>query len=284
VGDANAAHAKRTFNGFTDDDGSFVFHGRLTAEQGALLVRALDAAKDAVRADARNESPEVSAETSPEPIRGNSRADALALLAESFLAHGAQASTGGDKYQVVVHVEKDHAHLEYGPGVAAETFQRLACDCSVVEIEDDPAGNPLNIGRKSRSIPPALRRALRHRDGGCRFPGCTATRFVDGHHIRHWSAGGETCMDNLVLLCRHHHRLVHEGGFGLYRGSDGRLRFTTPAGAEIPDVIVMPPSESQGSLPPVSHHGRPGWGGEQIDWPLAIDGLLRASRRDLLQM
>lgn len=154
----------------------------------------------------------------------------------------------------------------YGKIPGRETFERLACDCGVVEMHEDVDGNPLNIGRKSRSIPPAMRRALKHRDGGCRFPGCTATRFVDGHHIRHWSEGGETSMDNLVLLCRHHHRLVHEGGFGLHR-------------AEIPDVIVMPALESQADLPPVYHDGRPGWRGERIDWQLAIDGLLQASRK-----
>ncbi|NNE35773.1 MAG: DUF222 domain-containing protein, partial [Rhodothermales bacterium] len=87
------------------------------------------------------------------------------------------------------------AYIEEGPHVSAETSRRLGCDCSVVRVTDDSSGEPLSIGRKTRSIPPAIRRALRFRDIGCRFPGCTNTRFVDGHHIRHWADGGETCLD-----------------------------------------------------------------------------------------
>ena len=83
----------------------------------------------------------------------------------------------------------------------------------------------MSIGRRSRTIPPAMRRALHLRDGGCRFPGCTNTRFVDGHHIKHWADGGETSLDNLVLLCRRHHHLVHEGGFSCRRSPDGEIWF-----------------------------------------------------------
>ncbi|MFQ5636050.1 MAG: DUF222 domain-containing protein, partial [Gammaproteobacteria bacterium] len=282
LADANAAHAHRRFSYFTDDDGSLVFHGRLTAEQGALLLKALDAAKDALWADSRRDDPpDVTAETSAESNHGNNRADALSLLAESFLAHGAQASSGGDKYQVVVHVERDHVHLDDGPGVSAETFQRLACDCGVVEVEENEHGQPLNIGRKSRSIPPALRRALIYRDGGCRFPGCTAKRFVDGHHIRHWCDGGETSMENLVLLCRHHHRLVHEGGFGLYRLPDDRLRFATPGGAEIPAAIPLSTPDAQANLPPARSDGAPGWRGERIDWHMAVGQMWELTRPEL---
>jgi hypothetical protein len=94
-------------------------------------------------------------------------------------------------------------------------------------IEDD-AGQPLSIGRKSRTIPPALRRALRVRDRGCRFPGCTHTACIDGHHVQHWADGGETSLGNLVQLCRHHHRLVHEGGYGCERRANGDFVFTDP--------------------------------------------------------
>ena len=80
-----------------------------------------------------------------------------------------------------------------------------------------------------------MQRALRSRDVGCRFPGCTHARFVDAHHIRHWADGGETSIDNLVLLCRRHHRFVHEGGFGLEKVADGRIRFTRPDGRIIDD-------------------------------------------------
>ena len=103
----------------------------------------------------------------------------------------------------------------------------------VPPLEPLEAGEPLDVGRKTRSIPPALRRALRSRDRGCRFPGCTHTRFVDGHHIHHWADGGETRMDNLVLLCRRHHVAVHEEGYRIELQPDGAARFFHPSGDEI---------------------------------------------------
>ena len=122
-----------------------------------------------------------------------------------------------------------------GPALALETVRRLGCDCTVVGIVEGRDGEPLNIGRKSRSIPPAIKRALRARDGGCRFPGCDRTRFCDGHHVKHWADGGETKLGNLVTLCGFHHKLVHEGGFGVTVTDDGVFVFTRPDGKRIPE-------------------------------------------------
>ena len=102
---------------------------------------------------------------------------------------------------------------------------RLACDASVVQIREDEHGEPLDVGHKTRSIPPALRRALKSRDKGCVFPGCGHIRYVDGHHIHHWADGGATKLSNLVSLCRLHHRAVHEGGLRVQRLDDGAWRF-----------------------------------------------------------
>jgi hypothetical protein len=104
----------------------------------------------------------------------------------------------------------------------------------------DVDGSTLNIGRKSRIIPPAMRRALKARDDNCRFPGCTHQHFIDGHHIRHWSTGGETSLDNLVQLCRHHHRLVHEGGFSCIRNAAGKIEFRNPGGELLARAGRMP--------------------------------------------
>ena len=101
-----------------------------------------------------------------------------------------------------------------------------------------PDGSVLNVGRKTRTVPPAIRRALDHRDGGCRFPGC-GLRFCDAHHITHWADGGETRLDNLVLLCRHHHRAVHEEGFRVEFVGDG-VRFYWPDGQLFSDASVQP--------------------------------------------
>ncbi|MGH2950842.1 MAG: DUF222 domain-containing protein, partial [Solirubrobacterales bacterium] len=98
-----------------------------------------------------------------------------------------------------------------------ETARRLACDASLVAMVESTDGQPLSVGRKTRTISPSLRRALRARDGGCRFPGCTHHRSPEGHHIRHWADGGETSLENTVHLCRRHHRLLHEGRYTVER-------------------------------------------------------------------
>ena len=203
-------HESREVAYHYDDDGCLVIKARIPAEQGEVIVKALERAMDEER----------------EPVAAR-RADALCEMAESYLNHPENAGSTADRYQVVVHVsaETSDAHLENGPCVSAETLERIACDCGVTTIEEDAFGEPLNIGRRSRTIPPPMRRALQARDGGCRFPGCTSHRICDGHHIQHWRDGGETSLDNLVLLCRHHHRLVHEGGFDCRRADSGEIFF-----------------------------------------------------------
>jgi hypothetical protein len=277
---AERQHARRELRCYYDEDGSLVIRGRLPPELGALVLKALEAAGDALPreeapgaqgaqpeedvsaemflAAATSDEADVSAELAPvppvvkvaaaeDPFAAR-QADALVCMAESFLAHGAGALAGGERYQVMVHVDADtlpadgaglRCELEDGPGVSAETARRLACDASRVCVHEDSEGNVLDIGRRTRQIPPAIARALRLRDRGCRFPGCTQRRFVDGHHIVHWADGGPTSLDNLVLLCRCHHRAVHEEGFRVERVAR-RLEFFTPRGQRIPPA----PSDS----------------------------------------
>ena len=109
-------------------------------------------------------------------------------------------------------LEVDHVAVD----VSAETSRRVSCDASLVTMRQSIDGAVLDIGRKTRTIPPSIRRALFARDRTCRFPGCTSRR-CDAHHVEHWIDGGATSLDNLMLLCRRHHRAVHEGGFGLLR-------------------------------------------------------------------
>ena len=185
------------------------------------------------------------------PTLSQRRADALVFLSESWLAGDASGHGTGDAYLVNVHIDSatlahavaGRSELAEGPGLAAETVRRLCCDGGLVTHLTDAAGATIDVGRKTRAIPPAIRRALRHRDRCCRFPGCTRGRWLDGHHVVHWADGGETSLDNLVLLCRHHHRLVHEGGFGAHADASGRIRFTTPAGAVIPEAPTGQPLE-----------------------------------------
>ena len=127
--------------------------------------------------------------------------------------------------------------VEDGARVSAETSQRLGCDASRVVMKHDADGRIFEVGAKTRTIPPALRRALLHRDRSCRFPGCHG-RFCQAHHIRHWAQGGPTTLSNLVLLCRRHHRAVHEEGYQVDRQPDGELRFRRPDGRRHTECAV----------------------------------------------
>jgi hypothetical protein len=245
------SHALRELSWHVDEDGCWVLKGRFTPEQGALIRKALEKAMDEQFAERADEHPDVAAATPrggveewlrPQPI-ATRRADALERVAEAYLAGNSAAASGGDRYLINLHTEADvlqadgdgaAAECEDCGHVAAETSRRMACDASVVQWREDEDGEPLSIGRKTRTIPPAIRRALQRRDGGCRFPGCSCSRFVDAHHIVHWADGGETSMDNLVLLCRRHHRLVHEGGFGVHVGAGNEIWFSYPRGDTLP--------------------------------------------------
>ena len=200
-------------------------------------------------------------------------------MAETTLRHGPEPVSSAERYQVVVHVtaetlagdETDRCEIENGPWLAPDTARRIACDGSLVKIVEDDGRNPLDIGRRTRAVPPAMRRALQSRDRGCRFPGCTQHRFVDAHHIHHWANGGDTSIDNLVLLCRHHHRLVHEGGFDIERIGGGNLRFKRPDGRVIEDHPRLPANGSVKGLLRINRRT-----GEAIDsssW-IVPDGLL----------
>ena len=110
----------------------------------------------------------------------------------------------------------------------------MLCDCSYVTVFEDDNGNPLDVGRKQRTLSTALRRALLARDRCCTFPGCHRKRYLDGHHLEHWIDGGETTPANLTLLCPYHHRLLHEGAFLIVKEADRSLRFVTADGRTIP--------------------------------------------------
>jgi hypothetical protein len=144
------------------------------------------------------------------------------------------------------------------------------------------------FGRKTRSILPAIKRALRARDGGCRFPGCDRTRFCDGHHVKHWADGGETKLGNLITLCGFHHTLLHEGGFGVAATDDGVFVFTRPDGSRIPDCGAAPKEGEAGRFRGIvvgdwlnpdadltidAQTSRCKWLGERMDYSMAIESM-----------
>jgi len=238
--EAKRQHASRALHVHQDEDGTVVLRGRLAPEVGALLLRALDAAREALYQRTRGveAATRLADPIEDRPTMAQQQADALALLAETALHQGLDPGAPGERYQVVVHVDASaladpdqpgQSVLEDGVHVPAEMSRRLACDASRVMMRHDPDGRLLEIGARTRTIPPALRRALHHRDGACRFPGC-GLPFGQGHHLRHWAQGGPTTLSNLALLCRRHHRAVHEEGYQVDRQTDGELRFRRPDG------------------------------------------------------
>ncbi|HXD95074.1 MAG TPA: DUF222 domain-containing protein [Candidatus Acidoferrum sp.] len=285
--EAALQHASRSLHVYPDEDGTVRIRGRLSPEVGALLVKALAAARETLYQQRRDQVPE------PDPpTMEQQQADALALLAEVALHHDLDPGAPGERYQVVVHVDAEVVADSAAPGqsvfedgvrVPAGTSQRLACDASRVVMRHDSDGRIVEVGARTRTIPPALRRALHHRDRGCTFPGC-GVRFGQGHHIRHWAQGGPTTLSNLALLCRRHHRAVHEEGFQVERQPDGELEFRRPNGEPLPEVpaplpmvgdpiaILRTRHEADG----LALHARtatPSWLGKPLDVGYAVDVL-----------
>ena len=281
---AERAIERRRVSWSWDDDGSLRASVRLPPEDGAQFLAGLEAAAAALSSATIGTD------------HGQRHADALVAMAEGFLAAAPTTRTGGDRTQIVLHIEPEaladpapdseatdlvRAHLEDGPGLAWSTVRRLCCDAGVVPIIERSDGSVLDVGRRTRTIPTALRRALTRRDEGCRFPGCHHTRWVDAHHVVHWADGGATKLENLCLLCRLHHRLVHEGGYRIELRPDGTIQVRHPAGwllepsppVPVPAGMPLPAVARQDAL-------RATWAGERFDLDLAVSSTRWAQLRE----
>jgi len=278
-------HLNRQLSMWVDDDGMVVIRGRLTPEVGAVVQRALEAAADQLfrRGHAAPTGHAVAEAITP----AQRRADALGLLAETALSAELDSGSAGDRYQVVVHVDAVAADagttfagtLELNDGaayVSAETSRRLACDASRVVMHHADDGRTVDVGRKSRTIPPSIRRALAARDATCQFPGCTARR-CDAHHVEHWADGGATSLDNLLRLCRRHHRAVHEGGFQVVSTAEGEWTFHLPDGRFVPGApAAAAPAAWEEDVATGNAAPSTAWDGTPFDVAWAIDVLYRA--------
>ncbi len=342
-----ARHDRRYVRSFTDDEGMVVLRARFSPEEGAVVLAAIEAARQAMAGD-RVGDEDVPAETRPAADDGSAgapadhdgqgatgagratgtkdvpagtpagegtpptwaygpdpanpatttldageqmaaeRADALVAVCEAALAGGLRPpDDAGPAVSVVVHVDEavlvdptaeGCAYVEEVGAISSHTVQRLCCGAATSTLGFRPDGSVVPEGR-TRRVPGSLRRAVRARDGGCRWPGCTQRRYVDVHHVTFVSAGGRTALSNLTTLCKAHHRLVHEGGFSLTMVPSGQVTVRTPDGAVVPRV-GRPPVPAGPDL--YARHEQAGltlgpstltYGGEPFDLGLTIDAL-----------
>lgn len=232
IDSAARAYANRSLRVRRDHGrGTMTITADLPIEMGELIEKALDKARDEelLRTPDRFDT-----------AWSTRQADALINLATDYLSgnvDGDKSTSVSDNYVVTVHVDQSALAGGNGrSGLPIESVKRLCCDSNAVVITEDDKGDPLSVGRRTRIVPAAIARAVRARDGGCcTFPGCHNRRFLNYHHVEHWSNGGETSLDNLLSLCTKHHALVHEGGFRIERDYQDRWFFVRPDGVAVPE-------------------------------------------------
>ncbi|CAN5130771.1 HNH endonuclease signature motif containing protein [soil metagenome] len=223
--ESNDAYRQRSLRMRWDLDHRFLhLWGQLPEEAGTIFEQAVNRI-----ADRYGKNPETGV-FDPFEVRA---ADALVELASQHLG----ADGAADRATVVFHVtaealrtENGSGEIEDGPGLSIETVKRLICDSRMELVLEDSHGVPIGVGRTRRTIPPWLLRVLRRRDQGCRFPGCHHQRWVNAHHIRFWMNGGSTDLDNLILLCPFHHRMLHEEGWRIEGNPNGPVTWFKPDG------------------------------------------------------
>jgi uncharacterized protein DUF222/HNH endonuclease len=221
------ARSVRSLATWWDEDMRLLYlEGTLPPEEGAAVQAALEArAREIVLTDAPADP-------------------GAARLADAFVELVTSSSEQAGESVLVVHADADVvagaepaegpvlAETEEGVRLSSDAVRRIACDAKVEWVLESE-GRPVGIGRRGRHIPPRLLRLLRHRDGTCRFPGCDARRWLKAHHLVHWADAGPTDLDNLVLLCHAHHRLLHEGGWRSSGHPAHELRFHDPGGSPL---------------------------------------------------
>ena len=288
--DANDRHDARSNRWYWDDDGSLVIQARLSPDNGAVFLAGLEAGRAAAESTAspKSRAGAGGGDSAESPLAETKSADALVAMAKLALAAPTDATPPVPEVVIVDRAtlsgasEEGRCHLDGGAALPPDTARRLACDATIVAMIEAADGTPLDVGRKRRTPPARLRRALQRRDGCCRFPGCGRRRFLHAHHIVHWIKGGETKLVNLILLCSFHHRLVHEGGHRIENLGNHVFVFFDSAGREVPEspppVPAVGPNlmerNDAAGLVITPENCRSLGGGEPYDLGLTIDALV----------
>ena len=219
--DARRLHEARSLTRAFHEDGSGALHVELPRAELELVLSALEFVGRSLPKDSSRSL----------FAKG---ADALLLMARDALAGRTGDGAAGDNYQVMVHVDAAALCGNNGESdLPLPTVKRLCCDGAVTAMVHDETGHTLDVGRKQRVVSGALKKAVFARDRACTFPGCHHTRYLDAHHVQHWADGGETNLENLLVLCTAHHTLVHEGGFSIRRHREGQWYFVRPDGRAV---------------------------------------------------
>lgn len=227
-------HCSQTF------EGRYVLSATFDAESGAIVKAALDGFTPLPRPVIDGELPESVAYR---------RSEALTEICRQALAHGQGRGAGGEKPALTVTVDDEvlrdgigYGTLADGAPIPSAAVRRLACDARIIPALYGTKSCPLDVGRSSRVVTPAIHKALVLRDKGCRFPGCgRPVSWTDAHHVIHWRDGGPTALWNMMLLCSFHHHKVHEGGWTIRPLGDGDFRFEPPD----PLAPIPPPGQAR---------------------------------------
>lgn len=228
---------------YFEENRRFGLQAELPAADGAVVAKALERLAESLPVMPGEE----------DPCHADARrADALVAVCSSKIANDPHP----DRATVVVHAQLDGlisgeggCELENGPVIHPETAKRLLCEARVQTVSEDENGQPLGLGRMTREPSAWMTRQLRYRDLECTFPGCGARRFTQAHHITWWENGGPTDLDNLLLVCTFHHKLVHEHGWSVRREADGMVRWFRPDGTPYRAGPAPPGAGSRESEP-----------------------------------
>ena len=304
-----APETRRSLTTRYRDDGDGELRLRVPGELLAYVSTLVDRCMQLLDATGQPDEPFADDHTAPpesgpgarEPIAAR-RADALIHLLELAATDLTRDTTGLDRTTLVLHVDAEMLRSDEDGTVpdvtvpvmtgtsrmlsmSTRVLRRLACDAGVILVPTED-GLPIDVGDRKRHATVALRRALRARDHHCRFPSCTASAHLHAHHIQFWTDDGPTDLDNLVLLCGFHHRLVHHAGWVITHDGRGHVAFAPPGGAPLPSNGTSGGAPAEAAPP--GHLAAPGrqralqttdWDGSPLDLHAAVDVLIAAIER-----